>query len=113
MEWWVLIPIFGILAGAFSEWLKVRSKQQALGASAQGLEKEVATLRRENDLLVERVQNLEAIVVSQTWEVLSDRNLPASDRERRAATVASRELAPETSDLHRRRAEQLARRLGG
>lgn len=114
MEWWVLIPITAILAGALKDWAKIRSQQRVLGASTKDLEKDVAALRKENELLEERLKNLEAIVVSQTWDVLHDNSLPPADRERRVATVAHRELAPaDRAAEDQQRAAQLARRLGG
>lgn len=111
---WVLIPLAGIAAGMFKEYLKVKSQQRDLGASTKDLEQDVASLQKENAALNERLQNLEAIVVSQTWEVLHDKALPSEDRERRVATVAHRELTPpDRAAADRQRAAQLARRLGG
>lgn len=110
---WVLIPLAAILAGAFKDWLKIRSQQRALGASTKDLEQDVAALQKENDALNERLKNLEAIVVSQTWDVLHDKALPPADRERRVATVAHREFASEPGSTDAQRAAELARRLGG
>jgi hypothetical protein len=108
--WWVLIPIFGILAGMFSEWLKFRQKQNQIGNSTQNLEKLVAELRQRDQALAERVENLEAIVVSQTWDVVQDKTLAPEIKEHRLASVAHRELAPPpVPDSHK--AEVLARRL--
>lgn len=110
MEPWVLIPIFGILAGMFSEWLKFRQKQNQIGNSTQNLEKLVAELRQRDQALAERVENLEAIVVSQTWDVVQDKTLAPEIKEHRLASVAHRELAPPpVPDSHK--AEVLARRL--
>jgi hypothetical protein len=110
MELWVLIPIFGIAAGMFREWLKFRQKQNQIGNSTQNLEKLVAELRQRDQALAERLENLEAIVVSQTWDVVQDRTLAPEVKEHRLASVAHRELAPPTvSDSHK--AEVLARRL--
>jgi len=107
---WVLIPIFGILAGTFKEWLKFREKQNQLGNSTENLEKLVAELRQRDQALAERVENLEAIVVSQTWDVLQDKSLSPGDRERRLVAVAQREMPPPpVLDSHK--AEALARRL--
>lgn len=107
---WILIPIFGILAGTFKEWLKFREKQNQLGNSTQNLEKLVAELRQRDQALAERVENLEAIVVSQTWDVVQDKTLAPEDRERRLASVAHREMPPPpVPDSHK--AEVLARRL--
>jgi len=110
MELWVLIPIFGIAAGMFREWLKFRQKQNQIGSSTKNLEKLVAELRQRDQALAERIENLEAIVVSQTWNVVQDKTLPPEIKEHRIASVAHRELAPPPiSDSHK--AEVLARRL--
>lgn len=107
---WVLIPIAGIMAGMFKEWLKFREKQNQIGNSTQNLEKLVADLRQRDRALVERIENLEAIVVSQTWEVVQDRTLAPEVKEHRLASVAHREMsAPPVPDSQK--AEVLARRL--
>lgn len=114
MEWWVLIPVTAIFAGMIKDLLKVRAKQQALGTSSRELEKEVAELRQTNQALAQRVENLETIVVSQTWNAV---NAPAaSDAERQqrlAATLRQEVHAPATEEMNRQRAADLARRLGG
>ncbi|HEV3458143.1 MAG TPA: hypothetical protein VHG32_16375, partial [Thermoanaerobaculia bacterium] len=62
--------------------------------------------------LTERVQNLETIVVSQTWGALQDRGLSPAERELKVATAAHRELGPaDATAANQQRAEQLARRL--
>lgn len=111
---WVLIPIFGIMAGSFSEWLKFKAKQRQLGVSTEGLEKEVAILKSANGALAERVQNLEAIVVSQTWDALHDRGLSPVERDLKVASAVRREIkGPDTTSANQHRAEQLAQRLRG
>lgn len=111
---WILIPLAGIAAGMFKEYLKVKAQQRDLGASARDLEKDVVALQKENVALNERLQNLEAIVVSQTWDVLHDKTVPPADRERRVASVAHRELSPtDRAAADQQRAAQLAQRLGG
>jgi hypothetical protein len=111
---WILIPLAGIGVKMLKEWLKFKAQQRDLGASAKDLEKDVATLQKENVALSERLQNLEAIVVSQTWDVLHDKNLDPAERERKVATVAHREAAPpDRAAADQQRAAQLARRLGG
>lgn len=74
---WVLIPIVGILAGQFREWLKFKEKQAELGTSTENLERKVGTLidalkdsESKRMALVERIQNLETIVTSQDWDSL-------------------------------------------
>ena len=113
-QWWVLIPVVAILSGVFKTWLKVQSQQRVLGASNHELEREVAALRKDREVLLERLENIEAIVVSQTWNVVHDHSLPPAERELRAASTARRELAPAASaPSNQQRAEQLARRLQG
>lgn len=67
---WVLIPLAAILVGAFSEWLKFKEKQLQLGDSTSSLEHEFKSISAENERLVERIRNLEAIVTSQSWDAL-------------------------------------------
>ena len=106
----VLIPIVAILSGVLKTWVK----QRALGASNVELEKEIEGMRRDRASLLERLQNLEAIVVSQTWEVLHDRTLPPAEKEHLAANAAHREFGPiATGPTDQQRAGQLAQRLRG
>jgi hypothetical protein len=113
--WWVLIPIVAILSKTVRSWMVFQTKQRQLGASTKELEQEVAALSKANAELTERVQNLETIVVSQTWGALQDKRLSPAERELKVATVAHRELAsPADSEIaaaNQQRAEQLARRL--
>jgi len=115
MTWvWVLIPVAAIATRAFRSWLRFQATQRQLGASTHDLEREVAGLRQSNETILERLQNLEAIVVSQTWDALHDRGLTAGERELKVASVARRELkAPDASAANQQRAEQLAQRLQG
>jgi uncharacterized coiled-coil DUF342 family protein len=109
-----LIPVVAILSGVLREWIKVRARQQSLGTSTTELEKEVSALRKEREAIHERLQNLEAIVVSQTWDAIHDKALPPVERELRVASTVRRELAaPDGEALNRQRAEQLARGLRG
>src|SRR5262245_2724225 len=112
----LLIPIVaivaGTVAGTMKTWMKLKAQQQSLGASNRELEQDVAELRKDRDSLLERLQNLETIVVSQTWEALQDHSLPPPDRERRVAATARRELGP-SGPSYQQRAEQLANRLKG
>jgi hypothetical protein len=112
--WWVLIPIAGIFAGMFKDYLKLKAGQQTLGKSTSDLEKVVEDLRQTNRNLSQRVENLETIVVSQTWSAVQEPGLSDADRQRRiAATVRHEVHTPDTEEINRQRAEQLARRLGG
>src|SRR5688572_10490833 len=91
---WMLIPLFGILAGMFNEWLKFKEQQRQLGSSTEELERLVAELKKRDQALNERIENLEAIVVSQTWDVLHDRALNPAERERKLVSTAQREMPP-------------------
>jgi hypothetical protein len=111
-EWWMLIPIVAILAANIRRWAAFQAKQRQLGASTTELEKDVAALAKAKAELTERVQNLETIVVSQTWGALQDRGLSPAERELKVATAAHRELGPaDATAANQQRAEQLARRL--
>jgi hypothetical protein len=65
---WVLIPLAAILVGAFSEYLKFKAKQQNITASTSEIERALEKMTDQNTNLTRRVQNLEAIVTSQTWD---------------------------------------------
>jgi hypothetical protein len=111
---WVFIPVTAIMMKGFREWLRFKAEQRHLGASTDGLEHEVAAMRKANETLLERVQNLEAIVVSQTWDAVNDRALPPAERELKVASVVRRELkASDGSAANQQRVEQIAQRLQG
>lgn len=105
-----LIPIAGIMLRFFKEWLRFKAQQTQLGSSTNNLEKVVADLRAREQELARRLENLEAIVVSQTWDAVTDRNLPPVEKELRVASVAQREMAPPPVP-DSQKAETLARRL--
>jgi hypothetical protein len=115
MEWgwiWILIPITAILSGSLKTWLRVQASQRALGASTQELEREVADLQKAKGDLVERLQNLEAIVVSQTWGALHAKGLLPAEQELKVASAVRRELSPpDATAANQQRVEQLAQRL--
>ena len=110
---WILIPIAGILAGTFKEWMKFKATQRQLGASTDELENEVAELRRTNETFLQRLQNLEAIVVSQTWDAVHAPGLTPVERELKVASAVRREVRTDPAAANRQRAEQLAQRLQG
>jgi len=109
---WVLIPVVAILAGTFKTWVRVKAQQRVLGASNRELEQDVAALQKDREALLARLENLEAIVVSQTWDAVHDLSLPPVERERKVASTVSRELGT-SGPSFQQRAEQLARRLQG
>lgn len=80
----ILVPLFGIGAGivAIISGAYIKSKQIGLEKlklerqlTAENLEAEVKKLSAENEVLQDRISNLETIVVSKEWESLvSDPN---------------------------------------
>jgi len=111
---WVLIPVTAIVMKTVREWLRFKATQRRLGASTSDLEREVAAMKQEREAMLDRLQNLEAIVVSQTWNVLHDKGLSPAERDLKLAATARHEIAaPDAEALNRQRAEQLARRLQG
>ncbi len=110
---WVLIPVTAILAGTFKELAQFKAKQRQLGASTDELEREVAGLRQTNDTLLQRLQNLEAIVVSQTWNALHAPGLSPVERDLKVASAVRREIKEDPAAANQQRAEQLAQRLQG
>ena len=112
-----LIPIVAILAGTLSRvvktWLRIKAQQQMLGASNRELEQEVAALQKDRETMLQRLENLEAIVVSQTWNALTDHSLPPPDRELKVASTVRRELGTAAEPSYQQRAGELARRLQG
>jgi len=115
-ELWVLIPMAAIVAGSLSKvaktWMRLKAQQQLLGASNRELEQEMTDLRKDRQTILARLENLEAIVVSQTWEAVNAHSLPPADQERRVASAVRREVAPAVPS-YQQRAEELARRLQG
>ncbi len=110
MAWWVLIPVVAILVGAFTEWLKFKEKQAKIGTSTSELEKTVVTQREALEAAQRRIENLEAIVTSQVWDVLHDEALPEADRQR-AVAQARIQLEPPEEPSNADRVAQIARRL--
>lgn len=102
--WWVLIPVAGILAGMWSEWLKFKEKQARLGHTAESLESSFETLSArledQNKALIERIQNLEAIVTSADWDQIA--SLPEPEPQ---------VLLPDPGEENREEAARLAQRL--
>jgi hypothetical protein len=107
------IPIIAIIGGLYMEWLKMRAKQKTLGAANRELEQTVEELKRSNADQARRLENLETIVVSQTWSVLHTAGAAGAERPQRTAVAPHETQAPAAEELNRQRAELLARRLGG
>ena len=113
LELWSVVAIVAIVAANVRRWMVFYAKQRALGASTGELEKAVAQLTKAKNELAQRLENLETIVVSQTWGALHDKGLSAAERELAVATAAHQELRPDgdATAANQQRAEQLARRL--
>jgi hypothetical protein len=111
---WVLIPVTAIVMKTVREWLRLKAIQRRLGTSTSELEQEVAALKQERGVILDRLQNLEAIVVSQTWDVLHDKGLSPAERDLKLASTVRHEIAPPDPEAaNRQRAQQLAQRLQG
>jgi len=77
---WVLIPIVAMLFAAYSEWLKFKAKQQNISASTSEIENALEKMTDQNANLIKRVQNLEAIVTSQTWDDMDNQSARQPER---------------------------------
>jgi hypothetical protein len=110
---WVLIPLTAIVMKTFREFIRFKATQRELGTSTGELERQVAELKKVNALLADRVENLEAIVVSQTWDAVNAPHTTSTERDLRIASAAHRELAPpDPAEVNQQRVQQLAQRLG-
>jgi len=108
------IPIIAILSKTATKWVALRAEQRALGTSTHELERKVERLERTNAEAAQRIENLEAIVVSQTWSVLGKPELPEAVHQHQLAAATRQDLrTPAAEELNRRRAADLAGRLGG
>ncbi len=96
---WVLIPLAGVVAGMFKDFLKFKASQEKLGVSAKALEQQVAQLEATNDRLVQRVENLEAVVTSRFWHSV---DAPAGTAEHARLDIALGEIEPEKPSAERR-----------
>lgn len=116
---WVLIPLaailMGTLMGGFSEWLKFKAEQQKLGTSTRDLEDQVVQLERDlqaaradRDALARRLENIETIVTSQTWDALHDPGV-AQPMAASQARITLPDLGEGPSDADR--VAQMARRV--
>lgn len=122
---WVLIPLTAILMGGFKEWLKFKHKQDRIGTSARVLEDEVAALQQaladseaERAQMQRRLENLETIVTSETWDALhggdaSDEQAVLNGQVPALSLPGDEQAAREQQAASQaERAAQMARRLG-
>ena len=108
---WVLIPLAGILMGAFSEWLKFKAKQAKLGTSTAELEHNLSEQQQALETAQRRIENLEAIVTSQMWDAVHDETLPEAEKQRALTQARIHLEPPEPSDAER--VARMAQRLKG
>ena len=115
---WIWIPITAILVGGFTEWLKFKEKTRQLGSSTEELEGTVKSLTEtlqkseaQQQALIQRIQNLEAIVTTQTWDALHDNALPTPEKERRLASARVLLDEPDDEPSDAEKTARLARRL--
>ncbi len=115
MEWWIVVIVLASLALAgFVEWLKFKGKQEKLGASTRELDRELEALRtalaeseQARAKLERRVQNLETIVTSESWDALVAGEAPDG------LASETRPERPVDDEATVAQAERLARRLRG
>lgn len=74
--WWILLIFAGMGYGAFEEWLEFKREQRKLGVSSEEMNEDLTELKQEwleeRARLTRRIEHLEAIVTSQTWDALHD-----------------------------------------
>lgn len=108
------IPILVIVLKFGTRWAELRAAQRALGTSNRDLEQKVERLERAQREAAQRIENLEAIVVSQTWNALERPGLSAAVHPHRLEGAVRHDLrATAAEELNRQRAADLAGRLGG
>jgi hypothetical protein len=108
------VPIIAIVSKAATRFIALRAEQRALGTSNHELELKVDRLERADAESARRIENLEAIVVSQTWNVLGRPEAAEPVQQHRVAAASRQDLhMPPTEELNRQRAADLAGRLGG
>jgi len=143
------VPILSILAGLVKEWLSLRGKQatpakvrdleqklerlldraglqlKTVEKSKQELEEKLERLEITNAEYAERIENLEAVVVSQAWDALHKRKASGEPHKPKLAELDGQgrviptrphdphEISePTPEELNRQRAADLAHRLG-
>lgn len=94
------IPILAIVSGFAKEWLKLRAARRT---TDRELEQKVERLEKANADYVQRLENLETVVASQSGSLLQQPGpVPTGPHE-----------VPAAEEMNTRRVAQIARRLGG
>jgi peptidoglycan hydrolase CwlO-like protein len=107
------IPVVAILGRVARQWMVLRAEQRALGVSSRDLTGKVERLEKANAEYEQRLQDLEAVVSSRTWNVLQESGAPDAERQRRVVSASHGEMqALPGEERNRQRTAELARRLG-
>jgi hypothetical protein len=108
------LPVLVIVGKFATRWAELRTEQRSLGTSNRDLEQKVERLERAQAEAAQRIENLEAIVVSQTWNAVEKPGLSTAVHPHRLEGAGRQDLrAPAVEELNRQRAADLAGRLGG
>jgi hypothetical protein len=79
---WILIPLAGIAVGAFKHWLEfqreTRNSTSELDGVVGELTRELQAGRERERELVERLENLEALVTSRLWRAVQEDPMPGT-----------------------------------
>ena len=118
--WWILLIFAGMGYGAFEEWLDFKKEQRKLGASTEAVGDDLEALRdewtQERARLTRRIEHLEAIVTSQTWDALHDDAMQDHAMQDGEAALPLNRATPPPSDAaapisDAEQAERLAKRI--
>ena len=101
---WVLIPLIAIIAWAFTEAAKHRSVGSDAKLLIEALADQIDEATEERDRLRNRVENLEAIVTSDSYELEQDTRVESVSR-------IDPSLLDAEPSMDEKAAEQLAKRI--
>lgn len=111
--WLQIIVVASTLAGlgfaGFGIWFAAKRQENEIGLAASELEKRVSSQQKALEAAQQRIQNLEAIVTSETWDVAHDGGLLETKDTRSQARLDLDALDAEPSDAER--TAQITRRL--
>ncbi|GAB5537792.1 MAG: hypothetical protein Rubg2KO_40410 [Rubricoccaceae bacterium] len=113
--WLQIIIVASTLAGlgfaGFGIWFAAKRQENEIGLATSELEQTVSAQQKALEAAQKRIQNLEAIVTSQEWDVIHDGGVPEAKTQpaRSDARLDLDALEDEPSDTER--AAQITRRL--
>ena len=107
----VVSTLSGLAFAGFGIWFAAKQQEAQSGLATSELEQTVASQQKALEAAQQRIQNLEAIVTSQEWDVIHDGGLPEamSQPALSQARLDLDVLDAKPSDTER--AEQITRRL--